>query len=149
MKVLLRHDVDGIGRRGDIVDVADGYARNFLLPGGLGLLATQGVQAQAASMRRARDLREANDRQAAEAKARVLAGATLRVSARAGSTGRLFGSVGAVEIADAAREQKGVELDRHAVALEEAIKATGTYEVAVRLLGDIVTPVTVEVVAAD
>ncbi|HTX63704.1 MAG TPA: 50S ribosomal protein L9 [Acidimicrobiales bacterium] len=149
MKVLLRHDVDGIGRRGDIVDVADGYARNFLIPGGLGLLATQGVQSQAASMRRARDLREANDRQAAEAKARVLAGATLRVNARAGSTGRLFGSVGAAEIADAARQQKGVEFDRHAVVLGDTIKATGTYEITVRLFGDVVTPVTVEVVASD
>ncbi len=149
MKVLLRGDVDGVGRRGDIVDVADGYARNSLIPDGLGLMATPGVQAQAASMRRARDLREASDRQAAETKARVLAGATLRVSARAGSTGRLFGSVGAAEIVDAAREQKGVELDRHAVALGEAIKATGTYEVVVRLFGDVVTPVMVEVVAAD
>ncbi len=149
MKVLLRSDVDGIGRRGDIVDVADGYARNFLVPGGLGLVATRGVQAQAASMRRARDLREANDREAAEAKARVLAGATLRVTARASSTGRLFGSVGTAEIAEAAREQKGVELDRHVVALDEAIKATGTYEVTVRLFGDVVTPVTVEVLGAD
>jgi large subunit ribosomal protein L9 len=148
MKVLLRRDVDGIGRRGDIVDVADGYARNFLIPGGLGLVATEGVQSQAASMRRARDLREANDRQAAEAKAKVLAGTTLRVSARAGSTGRLFGSVGGTEIAEAARAQKGVEVDRHAVTLEEAIKSTGTYEVTIRLFGDVVTPVTVEVVAA-
>ncbi len=149
MKVLLRNDVDGIGRRGDIVDVADGYARNFLIPGGLGLVATQGIQAQAASMRRARDLREANDRQAAETKAKVLAGATLRVSARAGSTGRLFGSVGAAEIAAAAREHTGVELDRQAVVLGEAIKATGTYEVIIRLFGDVVTPVMVEVVPAD
>ena len=149
MKVLLRRDVDGVGRRGDIVDVADGFARNFLVPGGLGLVATKGIQGQAASMRRARDLREANDRQAAESKARVLAGTTLRVSARAGSTGRLFGSVGAAEIADAAREQKGVELDRHAVVLEDAIKSTGSYEITVRLFGDVVTPVTVEVVAAS
>ena len=148
MKVLLRGDVDGIGRRGDIVDVADGYARNFLIPGGLGLVATPGIQAQATSMRRARDLREASDRQAAEAKARVLAGTTLRVSARASSTGRLFGSVGAAEVVDAARAQKGVEIDRHAVVLEEPIKATGTYEVVVRLFGNVVTPVMVEVVAA-
>lgn len=148
MKVLLRHDVDGIGRRGDIVDVADGYARNFLLPGGLGLAATAGIQAQAASMRRARDLREASDRQAAETKAAVLAGVTLRVTARAGATGRLFGSVGAAEIADAARAQKGVDFDRHSVSLDEPIKATGSYEVPVRLFGDVVTSVTVEVVAA-
>ena len=148
MKVLLRNDVDGVGRRGDIVDVADGYARNFLLPAGIGLVATKGVQAQAAAMRRARDLREANDRQAAVAKAQVLAGATLRLTARASTTGRLFGSVGVAEIADAVREQKGVELDRNAVSLEEPIKATGTYEVPVRLFGDIATSVMVEVVAA-
>ncbi len=149
MRVLLRDDVNGIGRRGDIVDVSDGYARNFLIPGGLGLAATDGIQAQAASMRRARDLREANDRQAAEAKAKVLAGATLRIVARAGATGRLFGSVGIAEIADAAREQKGVEVDRHAFSLEEPIKATGTYEVPVKLFADIATAVMVEVVTAD
>ncbi len=149
MKVLLRRDVEGIGRRGDIVDVADGYARNFLVPGGLGLAATKGIQAQAASMRRARDLRDASDRQAAETKAGVLAGATLQVVARAGATGRLFGSVGAAEVVEAAREQKGVELDRHAVSLAEPIKVVGSYEVPLRLFGDVVTSVVVEVVAAD
>jgi len=149
MKVLLRRDVAGVGRRGDIVDVADGYARNFLIPGGLGLSATKGIQAQAASMRRARDLRDANDREAAEAKAKALAGVTLRVAARAGSTGRLFGSVGVAEVAEAAREQRGVDVDRHAFVLEEPIKAIGTYEVPVRLYGDIGTAVMVEVVAAD
>lgn len=149
MKVLLRSDVDGIGRRGDIVDVSDGYARNFLIPGGLGLSATKGIQAQAQSMRRARDLRDANDRQAAETKAKALAGITLRITARAGATGRLFGSVGVAEIAEAARDQKGVEIDRHAFLLEEPIKATGTHEVPVRLFGDIGTAVMVEVVATD
>ncbi len=149
MKVLLRHDVEGIGRRGDIVEVADGYARNFLFPGRLGLAAATGVQAQATSMRRARDLREANDRQAAEAKAQVLAGATLRISARAGSSGRLFGSVGVAEVAQAVREQKGLEVDRHAFSLAEPIKTTGTYEVPVRLFNDVATSVMVEVVAAD
>jgi large subunit ribosomal protein L9 len=149
MKVLLRQDIDGIGQRGDIVDVADGYARNFLIPGGHGLPASKRIQGQAVSMRRARDLREANDRQAAEAKAKVLAGTTVQILARAGSTGRLFGSVGAAEIADATREQKGVELDRHAFSLDEPIKATGTYEVPVRLFADVATSVMVEVVAAS
>jgi large subunit ribosomal protein L9 len=148
MKVLLRRDLDGVGRRGDIVEVADGYARNFLIPGGHGMVATAGIEAQAASMRRARDLRDANDRQAAETKAKVLAGATLTVSARAGSTGRLFGSVGPAEVAEAAHAQKGVELDRHAVHLGEPIKAVGTYEVPVRLFRDVETTVTVEVVAS-
>ncbi len=149
MRLLLRRDVDGVGRRGDIVDVADGFARNFLIPDGLGLRATKGIQAQAASMRRARDLREAHDHQAAEAKAKVLAGASLRITARAGATGRLFGSVGVVEIAEAAREQKGVEVDRHAFSLPEPIKEVGTYEVPVRLFRDVATSVLVEVAAAD
>jgi large subunit ribosomal protein L9 len=147
MKVVLRQDVDGIGRRGDIVDVADGYARNFLLPGGHGMVATKGVEAQAGAMRKARDLREANDRQAAQAKASTLAGTTVRVTARAGASGRLFGSVGAPEIVDAVRAQKGVELDRTHVRLDEPIKAVGTYEVPVHLGLDVATVVMVEVVA--
>jgi large subunit ribosomal protein L9 len=147
MKVVLRQDVDGVGRRGDIVDVADGYARNFLLPGGHGMVATKGVADQAASMRRGRDLREANDRQAAQTKATALAGTTVRVTARAGATGRLFGSVGAPEIADAIRAQKGVELERSHVRLSEPIKAVGTYEVPVHLGLDVATSVMVEVAA--
>lgn len=147
MKVVLRRDVHGVGRRGDIVEVADGYARNFLLPGGHGMPATKGIESQASAMRKARDLREATDRQAAEAKATALAGATVRVAARAGSTGKLFGSVGAAEIADAVRSQKGVELDRHQVGLAEPIKAVGTFEVPVHLSGEVTTVVTVEVEA--
>lgn len=148
MKVVLRQDVDGIGRRGDIVDVADGFARNFLLPGGHGIVATRGVEAQAASMRRARDLREASDRQAAQAKATTLAGTTINVAARAGASGRLFGSVGAPEIVDAVRAQKSVELDRHQVRLDEPIKEVGTHEVPVHLGPDVATVVMVEVVAS-
>ena len=147
MKVVLRQDVDGIGLRGDIVDVADGFARNFLLPGGQGLVATKGVEAQAAAMRRGRDLREAHDRQAAQAKATRLAGTTVQVTARAGATGRLFGSVGAAEIAEAVRSQKGVELERGQVRLDEPIKAVGTHEVPVHLGLDVATVVMVEVVA--
>ncbi|MHB1584391.1 MAG: 50S ribosomal protein L9 [Acidimicrobiales bacterium] len=148
MKVLLRRDVDGLGKRGDIVEVAGGFARNFLFPEGVALVATPGVDAQATAMRRARDLREAKDRQAAEAQATVLAGAQLRIEARAGSAGRLFGSVGAADIAQAALAQKGVELDRRHVVLDEPIKAVGTYEVPVQLFADVATVLTVEVAAA-
>jgi large subunit ribosomal protein L9 len=147
MKVVLRQDIDGVGRRGDIVDVADGYARNFLLPGGQGMVATKGVEAQAGAMRKARDLREANDRQAAQAKATTLAGATIHVTARAGASGRLFGSVGTPEIVEAVRAQKGVELERGQVRLEEPIKTVGTHEVPVHLGLDVATVVMVEVVA--
>lgn len=148
MKVVLRSDVDGVGRRGDIVDVAGGYARNYLLPQGRAMVATDGVTAQAAAMRRSRDLREARDRGSAQAQAQVLAGAVLRIEARAGSAGRLFGSVGPADVAEAAEAQKGVALDRRHVVLEEPIKAVGTYEVPIHLFADVATVMTVEVVAA-
>ena len=84
MKVLLRDDVAGVGRRGDIVKVAGGFARNFLLPEGRAIVATEGIEGQAEQMRRGRDLREAQDRSAAEAQASLLAGAVIPISARAG-----------------------------------------------------------------
>lgn len=148
MRVVLRDEVAGVGHRGDIVEVASGFARNFLLPSGKAIKATSGIEAQAAGMRRARDLREARDREAAEAKARVLAGATVKVTARAGGSGRLFGSVAAADVADAVRQQLGVELDRHDVALSEPIKQVGSQEVTVQLHRDVVTPLTVEVAAS-
>jgi len=148
MKVLLRSDVEGVGRRGDIVEVSGGFARNYLLPEGRALLASDGVVGQAASMRRSRDMKEAKDRDAAQTQVSVLAGAVLRIEARAGTAGKLFGSVSAADVADAVKAQKGVELARHHVVLEEPIKAVGTYEVPVQILDDIATTVSVEVVAA-
>ena len=109
MKVLLRDDVAGVGRRGDIVKVAGGFARNYLLPEGRAIVATEGVEGQAEQMRRGRDLREAKDRGAAEAQATLLAGAIIPIAARAGGGGRLFGSIGPADVADAIRAAKGVE----------------------------------------
>ncbi len=149
MKVLLRNDVTGVGRRGDIVDVAGGFARNYLFPASLAIEAGDGLTGQAAAMRRSRDLREARDREAAETKARVLAGTTVQVSARAGASGRLFGSVGVDQVVQAVRTQKGGEIDRSNVRLDEPLKEIGTFEVSVRLFTDVATSVMVEVVAAD
>jgi large subunit ribosomal protein L9 len=149
MKVVLRSDVDGVGRRGDIVSVSGGYARNYLLPEGRAIVATDGIEAQAAAMRKARDLREARDRESAQAQAAVLAGAQIRVPARAGAHGRLFGSVTNADVAAAIQSQKGVEIDRRHVVLDEAIKTVGTHEVTVSLFGDVAATVTVEVVAAE
>ena len=148
MKVLLRDDVPGVGRRGDIVKVAGGFARNFLLPEGRAIAATDGVEGQASQMRRGRDLREAQDRGAAEAQATILAGATIPLSARAGSGGRLFGSIGPADVVDAIKAAKGVEIDRRHVVLPEHIKETGSFEVTVELFKDVVTIVTLEVSAS-
>lgn len=145
MKVLLRDDVAGVGRRGDIVKVAGGFARNFLLPEGRAIVASEGIEGQAEQMRRGRDLREAQDRGAAEAQATVLAGAVIPISARAASGGRLFGSIGPADVVDAIKAAKGIEVDRKHVVLPDHIKETGTFEVTVELFPDVSTIVTVEV----
>src|ERR1700722_4882543 len=149
MRVLLRGDVAGVGRRGDIVNVADGYARNFLFPTGQALKASAGIEGQAGAMRRARDLRSAASEEAARTQADVLGGATITIAARAGSTGRLFGSVTTHEIADAISAQKGVEVERDSIGLPEPIKAVGPVDVPIHLFGDVSVTVTVEVIASD
>ncbi len=103
MKVILRSDLDGLGKRGDIVDVADGHARNYLLPQGLALVATSGASSQAAKMRRSRDLRDASDREAAQTVATTLVPKIITVTAKAGTEGRLFGSVTTADVVDAVR----------------------------------------------
>jgi large subunit ribosomal protein L9 len=148
MRVLLRDDVQGVGRRGDIVEVAGGFARNFLLPNGKALKATDAMESQAQSMRRGRDLRDARDRDAASAQAEVLSGRTLTITARSGAEGRLFGSVTAQDLADALTEQTGAVIDRRRIHLEEPIKSVGTHVVPVRLHADVEAEITVEVVAA-
>ena len=147
MRVVLRADVANVGKRGDICEVADGYARNFLLPKGQAIKATDGVVSQAASMRRARDVKDAKDREAAETVARKLVPAVIRITARAGAEGRLFGSVTAADVVDAVGAQTGVVLDRRRLHLDEPIKSLGTHEVPVKLHTDVEFPVTVEVVA--
>jgi large subunit ribosomal protein L9 len=149
MKVLLRDDVAGVGRRGDIVKVAGGFARNYLLPEGRAIIATEGVEGQAEQMRRGRDLREAKDRSAAETQAALLAGAVIPISARAAGGGRLFGSIGPADVVEAIKAAKGIEVDRRHVLLPEHIKETGTFDVSVELFRDVVTVVTVEVTAAS
>src|SRR6516225_7518029 len=148
MRVLLRDDVAGVGRRGDIVKVAGGFARNFLLPEGRAIVAGEGIEGQAEQMRRGRDLREAQDRSAAEAQASLLAGAVIPISAWAASGGRLFGSIGPADVVDAIKSAKGIEVDRRHVLLPDHIKETGTFEVTVELFRDVSTIVTVEVTAA-
>jgi large subunit ribosomal protein L9 len=149
MKVLLRDDVAGVGRRGDIVKVAGGFARNFLLPEGRAIVATEGVAGQAEQMRRGRDLREAQDRGAAEEQAKILAGAVIPVSARAGGGGRLFGSIGPVDVVEAVKAAKGIEIDRKHVVMPEHIKETGSFDVTIELFDGVATVVTLEVKAAS
>ena len=147
MKVLLRKDVSGIGRRGDIVTVSSGHARNFLLPGGLAILATDGAVTQANSMRRARDLREVADRDAAFAISAELAKHTVTVKAKAGAEGRLFGSVTANDIVAAVKDQTSVVLDRKYINIETPIRTVGAHQVSVALFDGVSGVVSLSVVA--
>ena len=148
MKVILRSDVADVGKKGDIVEVADGFARNYLVPKGYALKATNGNIEQAASMRRARDIRDAKDRGAAEEVAQKLVPKVITVKAKAGAEGRLFGSVTSADVATAVQEQTGIELDRRKLHLDEPIKSLGTHQVATRLHSDVEFAITVEVVSA-
>jgi large subunit ribosomal protein L9 len=148
MKIVLRADVDQVGKKGDIIDVADGYARNFLVPKGLAFRATEGVEVQATAMRRGRDLRDATDRSAAEEVAKTLVPRTVTIVARAGAEGKLFGSVTTTEIAEAVATQTGIEIDRRKLHLTEPIKSLGTHLVPAKLHSDVEFPITVEIVAS-
>jgi len=147
VKIVLREDVDTLGRKGDLLEVADGYARNYLVPRGLAMQATKGVVAQAESMRRSREVKETRDREAAQTVAAQLGSKALEVKARAGEGGKLFGSVTSADIAEAIQAQTGIEVDRRKVDLAEPIRELGDADVTVKLHSDVQVAVVVHVVA--
>jgi len=149
MKVVLRADVDNLGNKGDIVDVADGYARNFLVPRGLALKASAGSQKQADAMRRNREVRDSREREAAQALAARFEGRTITIKARAGAEGKLFGSVTSVDVAEAVQKQTGAEIDRRKISLDEPLKELGGVDLQVRLHTDVLANLHVEVEAAS
>ena len=147
MKLILRSDLDGLGKRGDIVDVADGYGRNYLLPRGLALLASDGAVDQAGKMRRARDQRDASDREAAQAIATRLVPKVITIAAKSGSEGKLFGSVTVGRRRRRRAEQTGVELERRQLT-SDPIKTLGQHTLTAKLHSDVSFPITVEIVSA-
>jgi large subunit ribosomal protein L9 len=147
MKVLLRKDVRGVGRRGDVVEVKNGFARNYLIPSGSGLAATADMESQAAAMRRSRDLQDAASRAAAETQKGVIEAASMTIAARAGQNGRLFGSVTEADVVNAIRTATNISLDRHQVQMDEHVKELGKASVAVVLFDGVVASVSFEVVA--
>jgi large subunit ribosomal protein L9 len=148
MKVILRADHKVLGKRGDIVDVNDGHARNYLLPQGLAMLANDGAVNQAGAMRRARDLRDAADRDSAQNIAKALVAKVITITAKAGAGDRLYGSVTASDVAAAVQAQASIELDRRKLIMPDAIKTLGEYSVTAKLHSDVEFPFTIEVVKA-
>jgi len=137
--------VDNLGRRGEIVKVADGYARNYLLPRKLALLATAGNKQHVERERKILEVREAEERGQAQAVAARLAALTITISRRVGDTEQLYGSVTASDIADFLRE-KGFEIDRRKLILPEPIKALGEFDVPLKLHREVTVPLKVHVV---
>jgi large subunit ribosomal protein L9 len=149
MRVVLREDVTGLGKRGDLITVADGYGRNFLLPKGKAIVASDGIVSQANSMRRARDVRDQKAKEAAEQLASKLVSTTITIRAKAGKEGKLFGSVTSHDLIDEVKRALDVDLDRKAIHLSEPIKSTGNHQVPVRLHSEVEIRLNVEVTADE
>ncbi|MGW7694248.1 50S ribosomal protein L9 [Streptomyces asiaticus] len=148
MKIILTHEVSGLGAAGDVVDVKDGYARNYLVPRGLALRWTKGGEKDVEQIRRGRRIREiATIEQANEVKAQ-LEGVKVRLKTRAGDAGRLFGSVTPADIASAIKDAGGPEVDKRRIEVQSPIKTLGAHQVSVRLHAEVAAKVGVEVVAA-
>ena len=148
MKLILTGDVPNLGAPGDIVEVKDGYGRNYLLPRGLAIVATRGAEKQVATIKRAQKSREIRDLGHAREVAARLGDLAVTVRAKAASdSGRLFGSVTASDVVDAVRAAGGPALDRRAVEVPGQIKTVGTHPVTVRLHPEVTTELDVAVVA--
>jgi large subunit ribosomal protein L9 len=149
MKVILAADVEKLGRKGDVVTVADGYGRNFLVPKGLALTASKGALRQAEQMRRAREEVEHKAKEEAALKVATLGASPVYISARSGEEGKLFGSVTNADVARAIVEQLGEEIDRRDIRLEDPIRTIGTHQIEVHLHEEVNALVTVEVIAHE
>lgn len=148
MKVILLESVPDLGDRGDIVDVADGYARNFLLPKSKAMKATTGAVAEADRLRSSRIEADRRAKEEAENIATALVGTRVVIAAQAGDEGRLFGSVGAADLVEGIKKFTGVELERKHLQLEAPIKAIGLHQVQVKLHPEVEFPVTIDVIPA-
>ena len=143
MKVLLMRDHAKLGKAGTVKNVADGYARNYLIPRGLAVLATGGALKQADTIRKSEEKRQAKLFSEAQAVANQLTGTTLTFRALAGETGKLYGSITAQDIAQAIQAEKGIELDKRKIELREPLRSLGTHAVPIRLSSDLAPEVTV------
>ena len=147
MKLILTSDVLGLGAPGDVVEVKDGYGRNYLLPRGFAVAWTKGGEKQVAQIKRARSSREVRDLDHAKEIKAFLEGTPVRLVAKAGSGGRLFGSIGGADVADAVSAAGGPSLDKRKVSLTAPIKSVGTHTATVALAPEVTATVTLDVVA--
>ncbi|HEU5418087.1 MAG TPA: 50S ribosomal protein L9 [Streptosporangiaceae bacterium] len=145
MKLILTQEVTGLGAPGDVVEVAPGYGRNYLVPRGLAMQWTRGAQKQIELIRRARSAREIRSLDDAKAAAGKLASMTVRLQTRAGTGGRLFGSISTADIVAAVKDAGGPALDKRKIEVRNPIKTVGAHQVAVRLHPEVSATLSVEV----
>jgi large subunit ribosomal protein L9 len=148
MKLILTQEVADLGSPGDVVDVKDGYGRNFLLPRGLATGWTKGAQRQIDSIKKARSVRQVRDVGQADELRSQLEGLTLQIHAQAGSSGRLFGAVTISDILDAVKRAGGPDIDKRRIAVGNPIKSIGTHQVTVKVHDDVTATLTLQVVAS-
>lgn len=147
-KVILTNEVSGLGSAGDVVEVKNGYARNYLVPQGFAVHWTKGGEKQVEQIRKAREARELQTAEQAKALKASLENALVKITVKAGADGRLFGSVRPADVADAVKTQGIGEIDKRKVEFPTPVKTTGNHGVTVRLSEDVVANVTIQVIAA-
>ena len=148
MKLILTQDVYGLGAPGDVVEVKDGYGRNYLLPRGLATAWTKGGEKQVAQIKRAREVREVRDVDAATAIKKSLEGLKVTLAARTGDTGRLFGAVTVSDVVDAITAAGGPSVDKRKVTIVSPIKTVGAHKIEVRVHPEALASMTVDVVSS-
>jgi large subunit ribosomal protein L9 len=148
MKLILTSDVDALGKRGDVVDVAEGYARNFLLPRKKAVKANEGALAQAEAIREARVESERKAKEDAERLATQLVGSRVVIAAQAGDEGQLYGSISPADVVEGVKRFTGIDLDRSTLEITKPIKAIGLHEINIKLHEDVEFPLTLDVIPA-
>ncbi|HEX2154253.1 MAG TPA: 50S ribosomal protein L9 [Acidimicrobiia bacterium] len=148
MKLILISDVEKVGKKGDVIDVSDGYARNFLLPRNKAIKATDGAIRSADELRRSREEADRQAKEQAERTATQLVGTRVVIAAQAGDEGKLYGSVGLADVIEGIRKFTGVELDRRAIRLDNPIRDIGLHEIQIHLHNEVEFPITLDVIPA-
>jgi large subunit ribosomal protein L9 len=149
MKLILTQEVPNLGAPGDVVDVKDGFGRNYLMPRGLAIRWTRGAEKQIDSIKKARSVREVRDLDHASEIRQQLEELTIRIPAQAGSSGRLFGAVSVSDIVDAVKSAGGPDIDKRRIQMTSPVKTIGSHQVTVRVHDDVTATLSLEVVSSS
>jgi large subunit ribosomal protein L9 len=148
MKLIVTQEVEGLGAPGDVVDVKDGYARNYLVPRGLAIRWTKGAAKQIETIKKAREVRDVRDLSYAREIKSQLESLSVRLPAKAGASGRLFGAVSVADIAEAVKASGGPDIDKRRIIVTEPIKSVGAHQVSVRVHEDVTAIVSLDIIAS-